>query len=69
MDAVLKMLELEMERARLESQRLQKELDAVNQQVVVLTTELEEKRGTRRHASGERPETVVEERSDSGGKH
>ena len=31
MDAVLKMLELEMERARLESQRLQKELDAVNQ--------------------------------------
>ena len=70
MDAVLKMLELEMERARLESQRLQKELDAVNQQVVVLTTELEEKTVELEDMRQVKKtmETVVEERSDSGGK-
>ena len=69
MDAVLKMLELEMERARLESQRLQKELDAVNQQVVVLTTELEEKTVELEDMRQVKKtmETVVEERSDSGG--
>ncbi|MBR69276.1 MAG: hypothetical protein CMA86_07195 [Euryarchaeota archaeon] len=70
MDAVLKMLELEMERARLESQRLQKELDAVNQQVVVLTTELEEKTVELEDMRQVKKtmETVVEERSESGGK-
>ena len=70
MNAVLKMLELEMERARLESQRLQKELDAVNQQVVVLTTELEEKTVELEDMRQVKKtmETVVEERSDSGGK-
>ena len=70
MDAVLKMLELEMERARLESQRLQKELDAVNQQVVVLTTELEEKTMELEDMRQVKKtmETVVEERSESGGK-
>ena len=70
MDAVLKMLELEMERARLESQRLQKELEAVNQQVVVLTTELEEKTVELEDMRQVKKtmETVVEERSDSGGK-
>ena len=69
MDAVLKMLELEMERARLESQRLQ-ELDAVNQQVVVLTTELEEKTVELEDMRQVKKtmETVVEERSESGGK-
>ena len=69
MDAVLKMLELEMERARLESQRLQKELDAVNQQVVVLTTELEEKTVELEDMRQvKKTMETVEERSDSGGK-
>ena len=42
-DSVIKMLEIEMERARKETKRLEEELSRVNEKVVVLNTELEEK--------------------------
>ena len=70
MDAVIQILEMEMRRARQETQRLKGELDEANNKVVILNSELDEKSSELEdmRVVKKNMEKVVEEQSKNDGK-
>jgi hypothetical protein len=70
MDAVIQILEMEMRRARQETQRLKGELDEANKKVVILNSELDEKSSELEdmRVVKKNMEKVVEEQSEHDGK-
>ncbi len=70
MDAVIQILEMEMRRARQETQRLKGELDEANNKVVILNSELDEKSSELEDMKvvKNNMEKVVEEQSKNDGK-